>query len=241
MGGRRAGMREEITMERIAEVLYFPSLRCNLNCRHCGEKQDIPKEQEMDGRLVIRQIAQSTLVRKQRVISVSGGEPFLNETLPGFILDGMEQTDHSFAVTSNGYFYEKIKELVQTIRDRDKERIRFHISIDGCKETHNKIRRNPDSFQRAVRTLDSLAQFGIPCSINTVVQPDNAEELADFQEYFTRRHPYAKINFIPYAPDIGGGIKGLMNFITKHFREKYGHTWNIAWIRKKCWQKGHTA
>lgn len=36
-------------MEKIQELIYLPSVRCNLNCRHCKEIQDIKKDSEADG------------------------------------------------------------------------------------------------------------------------------------------------------------------------------------------------
>lgn len=63
-------------MEKIQEIIYLPSVRCNLNCKHCGEKQDITKEMEMNSGDILCKLAESSLIDSSMTIAISGGEPF---------------------------------------------------------------------------------------------------------------------------------------------------------------------
>lgn len=102
-------------MEKIQEIIFLPSLRCNLNCKHCGEIQDVRKDQEVDCLMVLQQLESSILLEKGLTISVSGGEPFLNPSFVSFLSEGVKRTDFCFHVTTNGYYYQDIKKLTEAI------------------------------------------------------------------------------------------------------------------------------
>lgn len=188
-------------MKKIKEIIYLPSLRCNLNCKHCAENQDIKKENEIDSMWVLQQLKKSILLEVP-VISISGGEPFLNSTLPKFVVEGIRTTNFDFDITTNGYFLEKIKEIVENVSLENRNRIAFHISIDGMETTHNQIRRNRYSFEKAIESVIYLVKQEILVNINTVVQKDNLQELNDLQEFFRKISPKIVLNFIPLAIDI---------------------------------------
>lgn len=188
-------------INRIDEITYLPSLRCNLNCRHCGENQDIGQSQEVDGKLILKRLRESLLVRT-RLISVTGGEPFLNSSFPQFVLQTLQETDFHFWITSNGYFFDAIAGLVNEIREEDKTRITIRISIDGTETTHNSIRRNPHSYDMAVKTVAYLHEHGIPCGINSVVQESNLKELKEMEQTFVKRFPGVAYSFGPVATDV---------------------------------------
>ncbi|MSS64497.1 radical SAM protein [Velocimicrobium porci] len=188
-------------MEKIKEIIYLPSLRCNLNCQHCGENQDIAKNDEINSMLVLQQLEASILLEVP-VISISGGEPFLNNTIIQFIIEGIKRTNFKFNITTNGYFTEKIKETIENINSSDRDRVSFNISIDGLENTHNKIRRNEHSFEKAIESVTYLVEQGIDTSINVVVQKDNLNELEELERFFNQISLNIKLNFIPLAIDI---------------------------------------
>lgn len=190
---------------KIKEILYLPSLRCNLNCKHCGEIQDVGKEQEIAGQIILQQIEKSLLIENM-TISISGGEPFLNTTLPEFIIEGLKRTQHRFEITSNGYFLKEIEETVKGIETKNRDRVIFHISIDGMEKVHNKIRRNKKSFYKAVETVKYLSGQRIAVCINTVVQKDNLYELDKMTDFFKNISDAITLSFIPMSTDISGGL-----------------------------------
>lgn len=189
-------------MEKIQELIYLPSVRCNLNCRHCKEIQDIKREFEADGCEILRKLEESFMIRDNMTIIVSGGEPFLNPSFPEFILKGLKDTKYIFDITTNGYFCEIISDIVQKVQMSDRERLVFHVSVDGMEMTHNKIRRNDQSFQRAVHTVQILTEHGIRVFINTVVQQTNLSELETLENYFQSISDHITLSFIPIATDI---------------------------------------
>lgn len=186
--------------DKIDTILCYLTLRCNLNCKHCGENQDIGREQEVDGDLILERLRESILVRT-KLVSVTGGEPFLNTSFPRFVLRLLQETDFKIDITSNGYLCDDIAGLAESIRDEDKPRVMFHISIDGTEVTHDAIRRRPGTYARAVKAISSLRAHGISCGINSVVQESNFRELEDMKRTFTGLFPGIDCSFGPVSTD----------------------------------------
>ena len=55
------------------------------------------------------------------------------------------------------------------------------LSLDGFEEQHNAIRRNPHSFQNAIRALRAIVSSGIRYDVVTCVTPDNFDTLSNFK------------------------------------------------------------
>lgn len=221
-------------IETIEEIIYLPSLRCNLNCKHCGENQTVKKEDEIDCLYVLEQIKNSILFAGDTIV-ISGGEPFLNKSLSAFLVKGIKTTFFRFSITSNGYFTEEIKEMVEQIGQEDRRRLSFQISIDGMEEVHNEIRRNQKSFAKAVSTVKYLADAGVNVSINTVVQAENLNELDKMKEFWKQISEDIKISFIPLSVDIG---ETKTNIYGKEYRKTIWNYLNNNVDRKRVLSKG---
>lgn len=195
----------------INEVIFLPSVRCNLNCKHCGQIQDIKEEDEIDCSLVLKKLNESLFLKTNHIV-VSGGEPFLNDTFGDFIVSVMKEGRFMMSITSNGFFTEKIKNVVRKIPRRERHRIVFAISVDGLADVHNRIRGNKNSFSYAVETVKMLSHYGISVNINVVAQESNIHILDDMQSFFSAIHENIYLAVIPIAIDISkSGIKNLSN------------------------------
>lgn len=188
-------------MELINNIIYLPSLRCNLNCRHCAEIQDIKQEDELDACDVLHKINDSFFVDCP-CIEISGGEPFLNHSLGRGLLWGIHNTDFSFVITTNGYFLDKIQYVIENCPIEQRHRINFAVSVDGLEESHNEIRRNDKSFSKAVDTVRYLAKQEVSVAINIVMQSYNLFELDRIKDFFYKISPNIVCSYIPLAIDI---------------------------------------
>ena len=161
----------------IKEIIYLPTLRCNLTCQHCIVKHFYRETEEMSCKEVLSKIRESKLAARCH-ISISGGEVFLKKDLEDMILGLVNDTEREWFVdvTTNGYFCDRIRSVVEKVKNV--ERLRFSVSIDGIEETHNKIRGNKNAYNNAIKSLEIIASFGIRAEVNTVMQPDNFAELS---------------------------------------------------------------
>lgn len=203
----------------INEIIFLPSLRCNLNCMHCGENQDVKREEEINCLDVLEQIRSSYLFNGNSII-ITGGEPFLNDSLSYFLVKGIEETEYTFHVTSNGFYTEKISQVIEQISAQKRNRLLFSISIDGMEHTHNNIRRNHQSFNNAIRTVEYLVRQGITTGINTVVQKQNLTEIEELKKYMHSLSHSVLHSIIPLSIDISETEENI-------YTEEY---------KKICWE-----
>lgn len=86
----------------------------------------------------------------------------------------------------------------------------LYISIDGLEETHNYIRGNKQSFQKAVEGIEYIKTFknSPEISVFCVITEWNYTELVAFADYFSRL-PIKKVGFLH------------QNFVTKELAETH--------------------
>lgn len=138
-------------------ILFINSI-CNQKCEHCfywrnlNRKDDLTKEELF---------ALSRSLGRIENLNLSGGEPFLRpefgEICRQFIRhNGVRQ----IYVPTNGYFTDRtVKQITETLREKDLDLFVAEISLDGVGEFHNKFRGSPGAFDKAMQTYDALVQL----------------------------------------------------------------------------------
>jgi radical SAM protein with 4Fe4S-binding SPASM domain len=157
-------------------VLWDCSRKCNLNCVHCGAvKEKYDKElttEQIKG--LINQLAKI----KVRFFAATGGEPLLRKD----ILEVMKYASEKGIKTglaTNGYFIDEGK--AKEIRNAGISSIQ--ISLDGTEETHNKIRGNNLSFQKAIKAIRLLQEQKLKLvSVATTITPMNFNDLKELKK-----------------------------------------------------------
>jgi len=160
------------------KIKYYPrsvvwelTLRCNMNCAHCGSEAGPERGQELDHKEaldVCRQLGQMGC----EVLTLLGGEPFMREDWDDLALCLDEYGVKVNAIT-NGYLMDQA--LVDRIK---KARLaNVAISLDGLQETHEKIRRKRGSYQKVLDGLSLLRQNEVSSAMVTTVCKDNLAEL----------------------------------------------------------------
>jgi len=95
-----------------------------------------------------------------QTVTLTGGEPFLRNDLAAIcnLFSKFNKTKNIQILTS-GYFPETIYDTVKKILETSQARLTVQVSLDGLRETHNLIRKDEESFDRAVRTTRVLKEF----------------------------------------------------------------------------------
>jgi O-antigen chain-terminating methyltransferase len=188
-------------MEDIKEIIYVPTLRCNYKCLHCGQNRFIKKEEEISSSYIIEAIENLNITNSE--IFITGGEPFLKEDLEEFILEIVNNKKYNVrvSITTNGYFTEKIKSLIDKVNF--KEKLSFSISIDGIGDMHNNIRGNSQAYKKAIDTVNMINELGIEVSVNTVIQKSNISQLEEIDNTLKDKFKNkVKHDFIPEMIDV---------------------------------------
>lgn len=144
-----------IEQHELHQLFWECTLRCNLNCRHCGSdckmessQADMPKE---DFLRVLDNVAAHTNPNNVFVI-ITGGEPLMRRDLEecgreiykrgfpwGMVTNGLAMTE------------KRLKSLVASGLHT------VTVSLDGLEDEHNFMRGNSQSFQRAVEAIKLIA------------------------------------------------------------------------------------
>ena len=172
LNGRRLGLRKRLGLELFAQLykhtveehplrtLFWEcTLRCNLNCRHCGSDcraeatmPDMPLEDFL--RVVDEQITPNVDPHKVMVV-ISGGEVLVRKDLERAGLE-LYRRGYPWGIVTNALALtpERFESLLRAGLHS------ISVSFDGFEEQHNYIRRNPHSYQRALDALRMIAADG---------------------------------------------------------------------------------
>jgi radical SAM enzyme (rSAM/lipoprotein system) len=169
---------------KLHNLTYFfweCTLRCNLNCLHCGSdclancsQPDMPL---MDFLKVLDEI-KTQYEPSKILIAVTGGEPLLRKDLPEC---GMEFKKRGFpwGMVTNGFLM--TPEIYDTLVNVGLRTLT--ISLDGMEENHNWLRNNKESFKRAISAISYIAEKNNTIfDIVTCVNQRNINELNEIKK-----------------------------------------------------------
>lgn len=131
------------------EITY----NCNMDCQFCMPKRNVALKKEYpelntDQALdIIRQLADFGT----KILNFSGGEPTLRQDLPVLIDEAKKRKMTVFFSTNGSTLEHTAKNLLKADMIR--------VSIDGPKEIHDKIRRHPGAFDKAVNGIKILRNY----------------------------------------------------------------------------------
>jgi radical SAM enzyme (rSAM/lipoprotein system) len=182
--------KNEIKLHELTYLFWECTRRCNLKCLHCGSDcsadsnaADMPFDDFLKAILPLQKKYNSAKV----TVAITGGEPILRPDLPecGSIL-----RKHGFhwGIVTNGYAY------THDIHSRllAAGMGSLTLSLDGLESTHNWLRGNNQSFDRALKALDLISSSNkLSYDIVTCVNPRNIEELEQMKELLIARKTMA--------------------------------------------------
>lgn len=138
-------------------ILFINSI-CNQKCEHCfywrnlNRRDDLTKEELF---------ALSNSLGRIENLNLSGGEPFLRPEFGEICRQFIRRNKvRQIYVPTNGYFTDRtVKQITETLKEKDLDLFVAEISLDGVGEFHNKFRGSPGSFDKAMQTYDALAML----------------------------------------------------------------------------------
>lgn len=168
-------------LHTLRTLFWECTLRCNMNCRHCGSDckmapvPDMPKE---DFLKVIDDITPHVDTHTTFII-FTGGEALLRTDLEE-VGKELYRREFPWGVVTNGYLLDerRLQSLIQSGMHS------VTVSLDGFEEEHNWMRQNPHSFDRATNAIKLLVkQRNIVWDIVTCVNPKNIDRLEEFRDW----------------------------------------------------------
>lgn len=172
----------ESQIHQLNYILWECTLRCNLNCIHCGsdcKKNSSVKDMPMEDFFKALDDISPILTPQKTMIVLTGGEAILRKDISEI---GMELYTRGFpwGVVSNGMGMDKpmISKLLQSgIRA-------ITISLDGLEESHNWLRGNKNSYKKAIHAIKILQLTqGLRYDVVTCANQKNITELPELYRF----------------------------------------------------------
>lgn len=146
---------------QLRQLFWECTLRCNLNCRHCGSDcknnsllPDMPAE---DFLKVIDSLTPHVNPHEVNIV-ITGGEPLMRKDLES-VGRQLYDREYPWGIVTNGLAL--TPERFGSLRKAGIHNMT--ISLDGLEDDHNWMRGNPNSFNRAT---DAIAMVAATPEIN---------------------------------------------------------------------------
>jgi MoaA/NifB/PqqE/SkfB family radical SAM enzyme len=135
-------------------IQIHPTRRCNLRCLHCYSLSG-PQERDLLTYETLADVLTDAQAEGYGVASFSGGEPLLYQHL-GSLLQHAKKLGMRTTVTSNGMLLTGPRlRILSGYTDV------LAISLDGIRESHNRMRDCDQAFDRMRLNLDAVRKSGI--------------------------------------------------------------------------------
>jgi len=179
---------------KLAGVLFTPlprfvcfpvTFRCNSRCQMCNMWQTPDTTDEID-LIKIEEVFSNRLFKKVEEVVLHGGEPTLRKDIKNIyeiVVKFCPKLKHITSST-NGLkpklVDKRVNEILSVVNP-NKVKLTFTVSIDGLKDSHEKIRGIKGGFDRAIESVEVLRKYQAVHPINvqiiTVIQPQNINDL----------------------------------------------------------------
>ncbi len=167
--------------QRMKHMIVHVTNACNFRCDHCfvdfeNQKRDLklPHYQQLG--------ADSDPLMW---LDISGGEPFLRKDLDEIVASFDTRIVH---IPTNGSLIPQTCKTVRSIREKTGAEVIVGLSIDGMRDTHDRIRKEPGSYDQVWDAYAALREIeGVSIKVCTVINTVNFRELLPLMEEVQQR------------------------------------------------------
>ncbi len=168
-------------LHRLNYLFWECTLRCNLSCRHCGsecKKDALVKDMPASDFFHALDQLKSLVSPHQTMIALTGGEALIRKDLEE-IGHGLYDRGFPWGIVTNGMLLNE-KRLNSLI---DAGLRSVTVSLDGLADSHNWLRGNNTSFEKAFAAIRLLTETtGLSYDVVTCVHQRNFHELARLRD-----------------------------------------------------------
>ncbi|HNQ68259.1 MAG TPA: TIGR04133 family radical SAM/SPASM protein [Bacteroidales bacterium] len=170
--------KNEAKLHKLSYLFWECTLRCNLNCLHCGsdcKKESRVKDMPANDFIKVLEEIKSEYNPGEVMIVLTGGEPLMRKDLED-CGKRISALGYPWGMVTNGFMLSKNRfdELVKSgLRA-------ITLSMDGLEDNHNWLRGNKNSFAAVENALEIIA--GEEKVIHDVVTCVNKRNIAELEE-----------------------------------------------------------
>lgn len=177
---------------------------CDMRCTHCFFTEELDDRARKKFQMKTQEIIKisETLGGNLGVLVIAGGEPFTRKDLPEIVRAFYENNRlESVYLMTNGQIHQRIfPDVTRILEECPNLNVAVAIGIDGVKEAHEKIRRKPGSWDKAIHTARTLQQMKresyprLDIQTCTCVMRSNQDTIFEWYEFLKYELKPDKIN-----------------------------------------------
>src|SRR6476620_4070784 len=180
---------------------------CDMRCTHCFFTEELDDRPRKKLQMKADEIAKisETLGGNLGVLVLAGGEPFTRKDLPEIVRSFYENNKlDSVYLMSNGQIHPRIfPDVTRILEECPKLNVTVALGIDGMKDAHEKIRRKPGSWDKAIHTARTLKEMkkefpNLDVQTCTCVMASNEETIFEWYDFlkYDLKPDKVNINYI---------------------------------------------
>ncbi len=182
----RQFIKNETALHELRYLFWECTLRCNLNCLHCGS--DCYASSEINDMEADIFLEQAKIISKEFnpgaiTVVITGGEPLMRKDIE-YVGRELKNMGFRWSLVTNGYMYtqQRHKRLIEAGIGA------VTLSFDGLEQTHNWLRNSKSSFSKALSALELLVRAPkINFDVVTCVHQKNIDELEEIGRFLSEK------------------------------------------------------
>ncbi len=173
--------KNETKQHELKYLFWECTLRCNLNCLHCGSDcmvDNLVKDMPIKDFLKVIDEIKPTVNQNKTMIVLTGGEPLVRKDIEQC---GIELYKRGFpwGVVTNGYLLSK-KRLESLVNSGLRA---LTISLDGFEEEHDWFRGRKNSFNKAKEAIKNAIKIeSLKFDVVTCINQKSIQNLTQFKD-----------------------------------------------------------
>ncbi len=167
------------------KCVFETTLACNLQCKHCGSRAGRKRDDELTTSEVADLFGQLKGLGCERVV-LSGGEPMMRTDWLELIEAGT-RVGMRMAMITNAVAFDTAAAKAAV----EKGLTAVGFSVDGMRETHDKIRGKVGHFNRLLQAMAVCREIGLPFAVVTFLNSMNRVELDELHDTVAAEGAYA--------------------------------------------------
>lgn len=203
---------------KLSFVTILTTTECSARCPYCYEHGTAKKTMSHEtavktANYIIKNVGSQTDLKW------FGGEPLMNtdaiDTISSMVTDaGIEIRSD---ITTNGYYLDRVTDyqIVDIWKIKSAQ-----ITIDGTEPVHNQIKGLPDAYNKAVRSIERLADLGVRVAVRMHITESNFDDLSILVKELGRRFSRRR-NIYMYASPLYEGLGKDYTYMPEEAKKEF--------------------
>src|SRR3989338_10287763 len=177
----------EVNKLQVKNITLELTNACNLRCEFCTiwlerEKQILPLNK------ILKFITSDIFQHPFQTVTITGGEvflyPYIDKLFKSLVALKLRRYLKTIAISSNGYDTNRILAFLNSNSDYLKD-VELFISLDGSRNTQNKVRGREDAYEKTLLTIETVAKRfpELKLYVKFTISEDNYQDIGEVYEF----------------------------------------------------------